>query len=143
VPGWLSGMFAMSVLSQISINLFFLEKKKLHFYFSIINILIFVLMSSLELYNLAFRYVQIHSTILLILLIFPMQAFLIKQNGSEKGKFIIFSLLIAGMGSYFFSNKIGLNPWFNHIDISHFFLALSMFVMSKAAFFEQKYKLSK
>ncbi len=138
LPGWLSGMFAMSVLAQISINLFFLERKQLHFYFSIINILIFVTMLSLELYNLAFAYVQIHSTLLLLLLIFPMQALLIKQNSSEKGKKIIFALLIAGVGSFFFSNKIGLNPWFNHIDISHVFLALSMYVISKAAFYEQK-----
>ena len=124
LPGWLSGMFAMSVLAQISINLFFLEKKQLHF--------------SLELYNLAFAYVQIHSTLLLLLLIFPMQALLIKQNSSEKGKNIIFALLIAGVGSFFFSNKIGLNPWFNHIDISHVFLALSMYIISKAAFYEHK-----
>ncbi len=136
LPGWLSGMFAMSVLAQISINLFFLEKKQLHFYFSVINILIFVGMISLELYNLAFSYVQIHSTLLLLLLIFPTQALLIKKNNSEKGKNILFALLIAGVGSFFFSNKIGLNPWFNHIDISHVCLALSMYVISKAAFYE-------
>jgi hypothetical protein len=138
LPGWLSGMFAMSVLSQISINLFFVEKNKFYFSFSIINVFIFMVMLLLELYNLAFSYVQIHSGLLLLLLILPMQVLSIKQNGSEKGKNIIYALLLAGIGSFFFTNKIGLNPWFNHIDISHFFLALSMYVISKAALYEER-----
>ena len=137
LPGWLSGMFAMSVLAQISIHLFFEKKNKRYFYFSIINILIFAIMLGLEVYNLAFNYVQIHSVLLLLLLILPLQASLIKQKDAFKSKNILFALAIAGVGSFFFTNKIGLMPWFNHIDVSHVFLALSMYVISKSAFYEQ------
>ena len=141
LPGWLSGMFAMSVLAQISINLFFYEKKHFHFYFSLINVFIFFVMLNLEIYNLAFSYVQIHSALLLLLLIFPMQVLLIKQNDSFKGKSILYALMIAGVGSFFFTSKIGLNPWFNHIDISHVCLGLSMYIISKAAFYKSENQL--
>ena len=141
LPGWLSGMFAMSVLSQISIDLFKQQNRKQYFYFSALNVFIFVVMFGLELHNLVFNYVQIHSALLLLLLIFPMQAWLIKQNNSFQGKNILYALTIAGVGSFFFTSKIGLNPWFNHIDISHVCLGISMYIISKAAFYETETQL--
>ena len=57
---------------------------------------------------------------------------------SQLSLMMIYSVALATVAAVFHTTKISISKWFNYMDISHMFLALSLFVIIKGVLFEQK-----
>ena len=57
---------------------------------------------------------------------------------SQLSLMMIYSVGLAAVAAIFHTTKISISKWFNYMDISHMFLALSLFIIIKGLLFEQK-----
>jgi hypothetical protein len=60
------------------------------------------------------------------------------KTHSELSKMMVLGVGIAVIAIIFHTVKISISNWFNYMDISHVFMAISLYVMVKGAMIEQK-----
>jgi len=129
VPGWLFSMFAVSAFEGMSYShakeVLPTALRKVFPIGIFIQLLVFL---SLLLYTINFQYVIIHSTISLAVIGLLLHAYVGWTSRSVGSQWVIVGILVTGISSYVFANKISYGLWFNHMDISHVVIALGTWV---------------
>ncbi len=126
--GWLFGMISIFFISHASLlyaKPFF--NRKFILVFRLVNAVALLSFAGLTIHTVDFNYVQFHSTFGFLALVTPLHLMIYAKTRNEGSKLMIFTICFTSLSAFIFTYKISLGVWFNHLDIAHTILALSMY----------------
>lgn len=88
----------------------------------------------------SFVVVEIHSAFGLILIVTILENIHYKKTKSKLSLFMIYGVGVAVIAVLCHVFKLAISVWFNHMDLSHVFMAISMYLMYKGASLYQSSK---
>lgn len=126
LPGWLTSMVAVTLAERAVI----LRSQKfmpptIFTFFSWLNIIELLTFMALSFGTLKFIFVEIHTAYGLLVVVGSFSIYLYRKSGDMSSKLYLYAVGLAAISAFFFTSGLGISPWFNHIDISHVFMALS------------------
>jgi hypothetical protein len=133
IYGWVTGIISISfsqfaalhhTRSSISPQLFKAYRIANYIEIFSVSVLLFVVYS--------FVIVEIHSAYSLVINVTILECLHYKKTKSPVSKSMIIGVGIAVVAVMCHIFKIAFSVWFNHMDLSHIFMALSMYMMYKA-----------
>lgn len=98
-----------------------------------ITVLVFVLKS--------FVIIEIHSAFGLVVMVTVLESINYYHTKSKLSKNMIYGVVLAIVAVICHIAKLAVSNWFNHLDISHLFMAAGLYVMYKGVCHEQKLNL--
>lgn len=81
----------------------------------------------------SFVVVEVHSAFVLVLIVTILESKHYKKTKSQLSLFMIYGVGMAVVAVLCHVFKLAFSIWFNHADLSHIFMAFSMFLMYKGA----------
>lgn len=146
LPGWIvsiiSVLFIQAALLEMMRSYLSSFTKNLIFWISVLE---FCLATVLTIVTLNFVFVVIHIAFGLIGIVFTLSWYANRRH--PKVGYSLFQKAVgwAGIAALVHLNEIGAHTWFNHLDVSHVFVGLSMYTFFKAtlAVEEEKILMSK
>lgn len=137
LPGWLMSMgatsfLAFAVLAQYQAYLNPQWVKRLRV-FNIIELIVF---ASLTVVHVQFGFVAIHTAYSLLVVVLGVGIVLKKSEVHKPAHWLFAGILCSIAAAAIFGIKLGFHTWFNHMDVSHLFLAASVFCFYKQAVFK-------
>lgn len=134
LPGWLISMLAVSALERGVISFLSpIVPNRVSNFLEVANIVELIGFAALSFITLNFFFVQIHSAYGLGLVVFPLCFYAFWKTGNKGAKIICLSVLFTTLAAYFYTSKISISPWFNHLDISHCVMAIGTYLFYKGA----------
>lgn len=126
LPGWIISMFSIMLIERATIeHTRILLKPAIIRWLQVINIVELLIFLSLTVYFLDFFFVEFHSGYGLMFVVLSLEGFLYLRTRNEAGKFILTGIALAAVAALIFMNRLSPHPWFNHIALSHIFMALA------------------
>jgi hypothetical protein len=80
-----------------------------------------------------FVVVEVHSAFVLVLMVTILEHINYKKTNSQLSLYMIYGVGVAIIAVLCHVFKLAFSVWFNHADLSHIFMALSMYLMYKGA----------
>lgn len=134
LPGWITSMLSVALLERAMIQYSRkLIDPKIGTFFSKFNIVELLTFLILSLVTLNFQFVLIHAAYGIAIVVTGFTAFVYKKEKNMGSKQILYGVLVSAIGAFFFVFKIGLDKWFNHIDISHVFMMFASVLYYRGA----------
>ncbi|XWN36797.1 MAG: hypothetical protein ROO71_12650 [Balneola sp.] len=134
LPGWLISMLAVSALERGIISFLSpIVSQKTSTVLGVANVIELLAFAVLSFITLNFFFVQIHSAYGLGLVVFPLCFYAFWKTGNKGARIICQSVLFTSLAAFFYTSKISISPWFNHLDISHCIMAVGMFLFYRGA----------
>jgi hypothetical protein len=134
LPGWLISMLAISALERGIISFLSpIVSKKTSTFLGVANIIELTAFAVLSFVTLNFFYVQVHSAYGLALVVFPLCFYAYWKTGNRGSKIICQSVIFTSFAAFFYTSKISISPWFNHLDISHCIMAIGTYFFYRGA----------
>lgn len=128
LPGWLISMVAVVAIERASIfQAQLLVNKRLGKVLEVFNIIELVTFLIITFYTLDFFFVKLHSAYGLGLVVLPLHFLMYKRVGHPMNLYFIRTVLFASLSAVFYTLEIGLHIWFNHLDVAHTIMAISMY----------------
>lgn len=134
-PGWALSMVGINLIERVmlSFSKSFIKPGYARF-FSWVNIFELLVFGYLTFATINFAYVEIHTAYGLMIFVLGFSLYhYFKGNHSEMMRYFIWAVFAVIVAFFFFITKYGLGIWFNYMDISHLFLALSAWLFYKGA----------
>ncbi len=100
---------------------------------SMFNVLIFVLALFFTLWSMAFAPVKYYMIFGMVVMVGSLCYFVYRKTKSRGVLLLMSAVGIGVLSAIIFSFEWGVSPWFNHNDISHLILSLSVFSFYKGA----------
>jgi len=133
LPGWLISMLAVSSIERATIMYAFpLLKRRFAKSLEVANILELLVFATITFGTLNFFFIQVHSAYGLGLIVLPIQFYMFMQTQNQGSRMICLSILFATLAAFFYTSELGISVWFNHLDIAHSVMAISLFLFYKA-----------
>ncbi|GGG46973.1 DUF6962 family protein [Bizionia arctica] len=134
LPGWITSMLSIALLERAVIQY---SRKwidpKIGAFFSKLNIIELLVFLILSLVTLNFQFVLFHAGYGMAIIVTGFTGFVYYKVKNKGSKQILIGVLVSSIGAFFFVFKIGLDKWFNHIDISHVFMMMASVLFYKGA----------
>jgi hypothetical protein len=126
LPGWIISMLSVALIERASIGHAqpFL-KPNVGKFFLVLNIVELVTVMTVTIVTLNFRWVEFHSGYGLLAIVLPFHLFVYYKTKDRGSLIFIGAVLVASVAALIFMNRISLHMWFNHLDISHVFMAVA------------------
>lgn len=105
------------------------------FYFNIFELVLVVMM--LNIYR-SFFIVEIYSAFGLVFMVTILEAIHYSKTKSQLSKYMMYGVALAIAAVLCHVTKLSLGIWLNHLDLSHIFMAIGLYVMYKGIVSEQK-----
>ena len=134
LPGWITSMLSVALLERAVIQ--YARKMinpKLGTFFSRLNIVELITFFILSMVTLNFQFVLIHAAYGMALVVTGFTGFIYIKEKSKGSKQVLLAVLVCAIGAFFFVFEIGLNQWFNHVDISHVFMMIGSVLYYKGS----------
>jgi predicted membrane channel-forming protein YqfA (hemolysin III family) len=80
-----------------------------------------------------FKFVLIHAVYGIAIVVTVFTSFVYYKEKNAGSKQILLGVLFSSIGAFFFVFKIGLDKWFNHLDMSHLFMMIASVLYYKGA----------
>jgi len=136
LPGWLFGMFAVSFFVRASIesaqNIVSESVLKI---LRVANIVELAIMACIVIISHNFYYVTLHSIFGMVLVVASLNIYMYLLTRNKGSLLILLAICITAMSAIIFQNKWSFSPWYNHFDISHTLMAISVFYYYRASIF--------
>ena len=134
LPGWITSMFSIMLIERAVINhAGILFPKKVIMGLRIFNVIELVVFLALSVIYLEFFYVEFHSAYGLLVVVCGLEGMLYYKKPNKSSRNILIGLCCAGGAALVFSKKWGLHEWFNHLAVSHVFMAVATYFFYKSA----------
>lgn len=85
----------------------------------------------------SFIVVEIHTAFALLIILASLEFIHYKKTKSKLSLYMMYGVGIAVLAIVCFVTKLAFSVWFNHMDLSHLFMAVSMYIMYKGTRFYQ------
>ena len=123
IPGWITSMLSIALLERAVIQYTRkLISAKIGIFFSWLNIVELLVFMVLSLVTLNFQFVLAHAAYGMAIVVLGFTGFIYLKEKSMGSAQILLAVLTCSIGAFFFVFQIGIDKWFNHIDISHVFM---------------------
>lgn len=130
LPGWILSMVSVGLAERASIiHAKPLLKKRTGNFFAFINIAELLMFIFLSMYTLNFIFVEIHAVYGLLLVLFSFELYVYKKTKDAGSKLTLWSILFAFVAAIIHLTKFSMHKWFNYLDISHIFMAISSYIL--------------
>ncbi|PHR49186.1 MAG: hypothetical protein COA32_03810 [Fluviicola sp.] len=130
LPGWLISMLAVMAVERASIiHAKPLLNKKLGKFLEVANVIELITFAVLAFSTLNFFFIQIHSAYGLGLVVLPIHFYVYWKTRNEGSRIFFLTVIFATLAAFFYTSEIGLNKWFNHLDLAHIVMAISMYLL--------------
>lgn len=124
LPGWIISMFSIMLIERATIeHTRILFKPRIIRILGIINILELLTFLTLTIVFLDFFFVEFHSGYGLMFVVLSLEGYLYIRTKNAASKYILTGIGLAAVAALIFMNKLSPHPWFNHIALSHVFMA--------------------
>ena len=134
LPGWLISMLSVSSIERAAImHAQPVINKKLGRFLEVANIIELLTFATITFSTLNFFFIQIHSAYGLGLIVLPLHTYVYRKTGNPGSRIIALSVVFATLAAFFYTSKIGLGIWFNHLDLAHTVMAISLFFFYRGA----------
>ncbi len=129
LPGWIVSMVSVALVERSAIaHAKPLIKPGLSKFFLYFNLVELLTIMTITMTTLNFKWVEVHSGYGLLAIVSTFHAYTYYKTKDKGSLTILKAVAITCIGSGFFIFKISFGKWFNYIDISHVFLAVSAYV---------------
>lgn len=128
LPGWLISMLAVSAIERATIMYVHpLIPPRFAKFLEVANILELIIFAVITFTTLDFFYIKVHSAYGLGLIVLPLHAYAWWKTRNQGSRIIALSVCFASIAAITYTTKIGLHTWFNHLDVSHTVMAISLY----------------
>jgi len=128
--GWVISMVAIMMIERAAItHTSIILDQKITKYFSLLNIIEFLIFLFLTLYTLDFAYVELHSAYGLMVVFFSLELFLYIKTKNEASRLFLIMIIWVALAAFVFIQKISLHQWVNHISLSHIFIFVGTIIL--------------
>lgn len=134
IPGWITSMLSVALLERAVIQQARrLIGPKIGIFFSRLNIIELLIFMVLALITLNFQFVLAHAAYGMAIVVLGFAGFIYLKERSEGSKQILIAVFTCSIGAAFFVFQIGIDKWFNHVDISHVFMMIGSILYYRGA----------
>ena len=128
LPGWIVSMFSIMLIERAAINhTRILLKPTIVKVLAVINIIELLIFMSLAIGKLDFFYVEFHSGYGLMFVVLGLEGLLYVKTKNAASKNILIGIGFAALAALVFMNKLSPHQWFNHLALSHTFMAVASY----------------
>ena len=128
LPGWLISMIAVMAIERASIfqaQPFFSSRfGRVLEWFNVVELITFAVITFI---TLNFFFIKVHSAYGLGLVVLPLHIIMYRKTGHPMHLVFVRTVLFAGLSAVFYTLEIGIHVWFNHLDVAHTMMAISMY----------------
>jgi hypothetical protein len=129
---WTMTLVSVALMVQALLNISgALIRKGLSRMISMLNISLFLLALILTIRSVDFNPVKYYSIVALVLMSGSICYYIHKQTGNRGVLYVMGGVGVGFMSAIIFSLQLGLSHWFNHRDVSHIILSVSVFFVYK------------
>ena len=133
LPGWMLSIFSITLLERAIIekSKFYLSERIHDFliWASGVKLVVFMFLTA---YFIDFTYVGYHTSLGLICIVTSCSTFVFLKTKNTGSILFILGVLLSAFSGLIFLNKWGFHMWFNHVDVSHIFMAMASYFFYKA-----------
>lgn len=134
LPGWLISMLAVMAIERASIfHAQPILNKKVGRFLEVANVVEMLTFAVLAFTTLNFFYIQVHSAYGLGLVVLPIHFYVYWKTRNEGSRIFFLAVIFSTLAAFFYTSEIGLSKWFNHLDLAHTVMAISLFMFYKGA----------
>lgn len=128
LPGWYISMFAIAFIERAAIvHSRPVMHAKLGRFFSLFNYVEVVTFMLLAFKTLNFRFVEMHATYGLFVVVFCFELYTYIKTKDEGSKYIFAGTALAAASALTHLFKVSINEWFNYNDVSHVIMAIAVY----------------
>ncbi len=134
LPGWLISMLAVMSIERASImHARPVISASFGKFLEIANVIELLIFAVLAFSTLNFFYIQVHSAYGLALIVLPLHFLVYWRTRNEGSRIFFLTVIFSTLAAFFYTSEIGLHPWFNHLDLAHTVMAISMYLFYRGA----------
>ncbi len=130
LPGWLISMLAVMAVERASIiHAQPLINKTFGKALGVANVIELLAFAFITFYTLNFFFIQVHSAYGLALIVLPLHFLVFWRTRNTGSRVFVLTVLFSTLAAFFYTSGIGLGKWFNHLDLAHTVMAISMYFL--------------
>lgn len=134
LPGWLISMLSVMAIERASIiHAKPILNKKLGKFLEVANVIELLTFAVLAFSTLNFFFIQIHSAYGLGLVVLPIHFYVYWKTRNEGSRIFFLTVIFATLAAFFYTSELGIHKWFNHLDLAHTVMAISLYFFYKGA----------
>lgn len=134
LPGWLISMLAvMSVERAAIMHARPVINDKFGNFLEVANVVELLTFAVITFSTLNFFFIQVHSAYGLGLVVLPLHFLVYWRTRNEGSRIFFLTVIFATLAAFFYTSEIGLHTWFNHLDLAHTVMAISMYSFYRGA----------
>ena len=128
LPGWLISMIAVMAVERASImHARPIINKSFGKFLEVFNVAELLFFAVLTFTTLNFFFIKVHSAYGLGLVVLPLHFLVFWKTRNPASRIFVLTVLFATLAAFFYTSEIGLGIWFNHLDLAHTVMAISMY----------------
>lgn len=134
LPGWLISMLSVMAVERAAImHARPVINKKFGDFLEVANVIELLTFAVITFSTLNFFFIQVHSAYGLGLVVLPLHFLVYWRTRNEGSRIFFLTVLFATLAAFFYTSEIGLHTWFNHLDLAHTVMAISMYCFYRGA----------
>lgn len=134
LPGWLISMLAVMAIERASImHAQPVINDKFGKFLEVANVLELLTFAVITFTTLNFFFIQVHSAYGLGLVVLPLHFLVYWRTRNEGSRIFFLTVIFATLAAFFYTSEIGIHKWFNHLDVAHTVMAISMYCFYRGA----------
>ena len=134
LPGWLISMLAVMAVERASImHAQPVINEKFGKFLEVANVVELLTFAVITFSTLNFFFIQVHSAYGLGLIVLPLHFLVYWRTRNEGSRIFFLTVIFATLAAFFYTSEIGLHKWFNHLDLAHTVMAISMYCFYRGA----------
>ncbi len=134
LPGWLISMLAVMAIERASImHAQPVINKNFGRFLEVANVVELLTFAVITFSTLNFFFIQVHSAYGLGLIVLPLHFLVYWRTRNEGSRIFFLTVIFATLAAVFYTSEIGLHKWFNHLDLAHTVMAISMYLFYRGA----------
>lgn len=134
LPGWLISMLSVMAIERASImHARPVINDKFGKFLEVANVVELLTFAVITFSTLNFFFIQVHSAYGLGLVVLPLHFLVYWRTRNEGSRIFFQTVLFATLAAFFYTSEIGIHKWFNHMDVAHTVMAISMYLFYRGA----------
>ena len=132
VPGWISSAWAVSLLAWAMVVYHTDRINKWVHTFKAVILMELLTVMLITVYTLEFKWAGAHSAFGLFLIVATLAFASFLKNKDDGSRWMLYGIGVFLVSGITFSAKLSWHTWFNHVDLTHVFLAVAAWVIYRS-----------
>lgn len=132
VPGWISSTWSVSLLAWAMVEYHSDLIKKWILGLKVLILLELLAVMTITIYTVEFKWAGAHSAFGLLLIVTTLAAMSYMKNKDDGSRWMLYGIGVFLLSGITFAGKLSIHTWFNHVDLTHVFLAIAAGVIYRS-----------